>query len=124
MKLFGEGWVKLLAPFFDHKITLYEAVEEQDSTGDPTEVRLVEAEGLTNLVCAAGNLTLAKTSTNTSMYGAEESRYRILIEGAHPDIKVGLIAILDGDNDVKYMVGERTPSQSEDVTEIVVSRWH
>lgn len=123
MKLLGHNWQNLLKDYFDHTVTFYKPTKKQDSTGQQTNDFEV-VEDLTDIVCAVGNRELAKTSNTQSSYGSEETEVRILISGAHPEIEVGWKAIIDHMDSEPYIVQERTPNQSADVSEIPVSRWH
>ena len=123
MKLLGYGWQELLQGYFDHTVTFYEPTKKQDSTGQQID-DYEQVGDLSDLPCVVGNVRLARTSNTQSSYGAEESGIRILIAGAHPEIEVGWKAIIDHLHDEPYLVEERTPNQSADVSEIPVSRWH
>lgn len=123
MKLLGYGWQELLQGYFDHTVTFYKPTKKQDSTGQQID-DYEQVDGLSDIPCAVGNVRLARTSNTQSSYGAEESGIRILIANAHPEIEVGWKAIIDHMNDEPYLVEERTPNQSADVSEIPVSRWH
>ena len=123
MKLLGNGWQELLKDYFDHTVTFYKPTKKQDTTGQQVD-DYEEVEGLSDVPCAIGNKNLAKTSNTQSSYGAEESGIRILIADAHPEIEVGWKAVIDHMSSEPYLVEERTPNQSADVSEIPVSRWH
>ena len=123
MKLLGHIWQNLLKDYFDHTVTFYKPTKKQDSTGQQTNDFEV-VEDLTDMACAVGNRELAKTSNTQSSYGSEETEVRILIADAHPEIEVGWKAIIDHMDSEPYIVQERTPNQSADVSEIPVSRWH
>jgi len=123
MNLFGAGWEGLLSDYFDHKVTFYSPKKIQDSTGQQTDdFEIVST--LTDVPCAIGNKMLSRTSNMQSSYGSQEPRTVILIANAHPEIKVGWKAIVDGSSDEPYLVQERTPNQSADVSEVPVRRWH
>ena len=123
MKLLGYGWQDLLQGYFDHTVTFYKPTKKQDSTGQQID-DYEQVYDLSDLPCAVGNVRLARTSNTQSSYGTEESGIRILIANAHPEIEVGWKAIIDHLHDEPYLVEERTPNQSADVSEIPVSRWH
>lgn len=123
MKLLGYGWQELLHGYFDHTVTFYKPTKKQDSTGQQID-DYEQVDDLSDLPCAVGNVRLARTSNTQSSYGAEESGIHILIANAHPEIEVGWKAIIDHMNGEPYLVEERTPNQSADVSEIPVSRWH
>ena len=123
MKLLGYGWQELLQSYFDHTVTFYKPAKKQDSTGQQID-DYEQVGDLSDLLCAVGNVRLARTSNTQSSYGSEESGIRILIAGVHPEIEVGWKAIIDHMNGEPYIVEERTPNQSADVSEIPVSRWH
>ena len=123
MKFLGNSWQDMLKGYFDHTVTFYKPTKDQDSTGQVLD-KFEEAEGLTDIPCALGNRNLATTSNTQSSYGSEEGYVRILIADAHPEIKIGWKAIIDRVDSEQYLVQERTPNQSADVSEISVSRWH
>ena len=123
MKLLGNGWQDMLKDYFDHTVTFYKPTKEQDSTGQILD-KFEEVETLTDIPCAVGNRNLAKTSNTQSSYGSEEGFVRILIADAHPEIKIGWKAVIDHMDGEPYLVQERTPNQSADVSEIPVSRWY
>ena len=123
MKLLGYGWQEMLEGFFDHTVTFYRLTKKQDSTGQMSE-DYEKVESLEDIPCAVSNRNLAKTSNTQSSYGSEETEVKILISGAHPEIEIKWKAILDHMDSEPYVVQERTPSQSEDVCEVLVSRWH
>lgn len=123
MKLLGRDWQNLLKAYFDHTVTFYKPTKKQDSTGQQLDDFEV-VEDLTDVACAVGNRGLAKTSNTQSSYGSEETEIQILIADAHPEIEVGWRAIIDRMESEPYIVQERTPNQSADVSEIPVSRWH
>lgn len=123
MKFLGNGWQDMLKGYFDHTVTFYRPTKDQDSTGQVLD-KFEEVEGLTDIPCAVGNRNLTKTSNTQSSYGSEEGYVRILIADAHPEIKIGWKAIIDRVDSEQYLVQERTPNQSADVSEIPVSRWH
>lgn len=123
MKLLGTGWKGLLKDFFDHTVTFYAPTKEQDETGEQMD-SFTQMEELTDVPCAVGNRQLLRSSTNQNSYGAEEPSTRILIADAHPEIKIGWKAVIDHLESEPYLVEERTPNQSADVSEIPVRRWH
>lgn len=123
MRLFGLGWQNLLEGYFDHTVTFCRPIKRQDSTGQQTdEFEIVGC--LTNVACAVGDRRSAKTSNTQSSYGTEDAEVRILISGAHPEIRVGWKAVLDHMESEPYVVQECVFSQSADVSEISVGRWH
>lgn len=123
MRLLGNGWQKLLEGYFDHTVTFYKPTKKQDSTGQQID-DYEQVYELSDLPCAVGNVRLARTSNTQSSYGSEESGIRILIADAHPEIEIGWKAVIDRTSSETYLVQERTPNQSADVSEIPVSRWH
>ena len=123
MRLLGNGWQGLLKDYFDHTVTFYKPTKKQDSTGQQID-DYEQVYELSDLPCAVGNMNLARTSNTQSSYGSEESGIRILIADAHPEIEVGWKAIIDRTSSESYIVQERTPNQSADVSEVPVSRWY
>ena len=123
MKLLGSGWQHLLEDYFDHTVTFYEPTKAQDDTGELVD-SFTQVEALTDVPCAVGNRQLIRSSTSMNSYGSEEQRTAILIADAHPEIKIGWKAVIDHLESEPYLVEERTPNQSADVSEIPVRRWH
>jgi|GEM_PF-7076747 len=123
MKVLGHGWEKLLEGYFDHKVTFFQPVKGQDSTGQRTNT-FVAVEGLIDVSCAVGDRMLSKVSTDQSSYGMKEPSTVVLISGHHPEIILGWKAIIDGNDNEPYLVESRTPNQSADVSEIPIGRWH
>lgn len=115
MRLLGKGWSKLLKGFFDRKVTFQASVEVQTESGMQIS-EWQDLPGYVDLDCVIGD-SMLKEQTNL---GAKNPRTVILLAGRHDSIDTNMRAIIDGK---AYRIEDRTPNQSDDVTEIPVSRW-
>lgn len=119
MKLFGPGFATMLSAYFDRKVTFQEPVTTQDEYGELHPTQWNDVDGYTDLECCVGD-RMIKSQANL---GAKEPNTVILLPGAYTGIQQEWRAIIDGDLSRPYRLEERTPNQSDDVTEVPVSRW-
>lgn len=115
MNVLGKGWPKVLKGFFDRKVTFQASLEVQTESGMQIST-WADVEGYVDVDCVIGDSMLKEQSN----LGAKHPRTVILLAGRHDIIDTNMRAIIDGK---PYRIEERTPNQSDDVTEIPVSRW-